>query len=264
MDGIIYDIKRFALHDGPGIRSTVFFKGCPLGCWWCHNPESRNPCIEKTVKLNKLEGKEIEVEEQTGYRIESDDLLEEIKKDIAFMDESGGGVTFSGGEPLLQPGFLSEILKICRKEKIHTALDTSGYSDESTFQKIAVLSDLVLFDIKHLDEEKHVLYTGVSNKKILINLDFLHKIVHPVIIRFPVIPGINDSGHIKVMIKELKNRYPRFTEIHLLPYHNIASHKYLRFNVENRMDSISSLTKEQIEPVVKDFKSAGFIVKVGG
>lgn len=264
MQGLIYDIKRFAIHDGPGIRTTVFFKGCPLDCWWCHNPESRKQCIEKTKKTNKLDDKEYIEEDITGYKISPEALIDELKKDIDFMEESGGGVTFSGGEPLMQPDFLESLLILCRKEKIHTAIDTSGYADNNIFKKIAGKADLFLFDLKHPDEEKHLKYTAVSAEMIFSNLKYLHEMKIPVIIRIPIIPGINDGKDIHDFIHLLKSKYPAFKEIHLLPYHNIASHKYERFGLEDRMkESKKSSDREMVE-IAKLFQKSGFETIVGG
>ena len=264
MKGLIYDIKRFALHDGPGIRTTVFFKGCPLDCWWCHNPESQNPCIETSTKTDFIEGKRLESVEETGYYISPDDLLREIQKDRAFMDESGGGVTFSGGEPFMQPAFLDEILKLCRQEGIHIALDTSGFVNHSLFRNTADSIDLFLFDIKHIDEDQHRKYTSVSNRLIFKNLDFLHISGKEVIIRFPLVPGINDGEHIPGLIDFLTRKYPDFRQVHILPYHNIASHKYERFLLQDRMKGTLVPEAGEVKKVAGLFRESGFEIKIGG
>jgi pyruvate formate lyase activating enzyme len=264
MTAIIYDIKRFALHDGPGIRTTVFFKGCPLNCWWCHNPESRSSCIEKTIRLNRLDDLEFEREELTGYYINAQDLLSEILKDKDFMDESGGGVTFSGGEPLMQADFLKEIITLCRKEGLHIAVDTSGYVSEKIMRELAHEPDLFLFDVKHTDADLHKKYTSVSNDLIFKNLDYLHQKKIPVILRFPVIRGINDGEYLLQMIELLNHRYPDYKRIHLLPFHNIASHKYERFGIENRMKEVAVFSENELEDIAGTFEQYGFQVKTGG
>lgn len=264
MPGLIYDIKRFALHDGPGIRTTVFFKGCPLNCWWCHNPESRNPCIEKSVRVDRIDDTGIEVEEETGYEISSPDLLAEILKDKVFMEESDGGVTISGGEPFMQSSFLKEILTLCRGEGVHTAVDTSGYVQEDKFRVIAGLADLFLFDIKHIDDSEHLRYTSVSNELIFKNLEFLHNNRIPTIIRFPVVRGVNDGDHLKRMAGFLQKKYPDFSELHILPFHNIAAHKYEKFGLENRMKDTKIFSERELEMMSEVFKNKGFKVKTGG
>ena len=264
MTGLIYDIKRFALHDGPGIRTTVFFKGCSLDCWWCHNPESRRSCIETSKKITRLDGKEFETEEETGEVISVEELLERIKKDKVFMDESGGGVTFSGGEPLQQHDFLAEMLRLCRDEKIHTAIDTSGYAEPDVLRKIAALTDLFLYDIKLLEDKDHIRYTGVSNRQIFTNLDYLYLHKIPLIFRIPVIPVINDGEKMSSMISFLCKNYPGYREVHLLPYHSIALQKYHRFGIENRMIGIQALHEKDLSPLADDFIKAGYEVKIGG
>jgi len=171
-EGIIFDIKRYAINDGPGIRTTVFLKGCPLNCWWCHNPEGINLNIEK-LNINKKINTKINQKEKIGYKINVKDLTNELLKDYIFYKESGGGVTFSGGEPLIQIDFLHSILLECKKNNIKTAIDTCGYSTIKKIDKIYDYVDLFLYDIKFIDEKQHLKYTGKSNEKILSNLKYL-------------------------------------------------------------------------------------------
>ena len=138
MQGVIFDIKHYAIHDGPGIRQTIFFKGCALGCWWCHNPESRSNEPFTYIKREKLEGREVEVKEIVGKKYTVSELLQIIEKDRVFFEESGGGVTISGGEPLLQFEFLLKLLKSCKEKDIHTCLDTTGLTQQEKIEKIAV------------------------------------------------------------------------------------------------------------------------------
>lgn len=264
MKALIYDIKRFAVHDGPGIRTTIFFKGCPLGCWWCHNPESRKVEIEHTKKINRLDGKSFTVETQTGEYWSVENLIAEILKEKVFMDESGGGVTLSGGEPFIYYEFVEKLLDALKIENIHTAIDTTGYTSEEIFSQLANKADLFLFDLKHLDDDLHRKYTGVSNKLILRNLEYLHNKNIPVIIRYPLIPGINDGDNIFQMNKYLLNKCPKFKELHILPYHNIAAHKYRQFGIENKMEHQPEPMKKQINEVKNVFEDAGFQVIIGG
>ncbi|MCF8378016.1 MAG: glycyl-radical enzyme activating protein [Bacteroidales bacterium] len=264
MKALIYDIKRFAVHDGPGIRTTIFFKGCPLECWWCHNPESRRAEIEHTQKINKLDGKKFTTQIQTGKPWKVEDLMKEIRKEKPFMFESGGGVTLSGGEPLFYPEYLEQVLDALRTENIHTAIDTSGYASEEIFTRLALKADLFLYDIKHMNNDLHKKYTGVGNITILKNLEFLHKSRIPVIIRFPLIPGINDGSNVIEMRNYLLDYCPEFKEIHILPYHNIASHKYRQFGIENKMPGQTEPSQRQINDVKNTFMESGFLVKIGG
>jgi len=159
--GIIFNIKKFAIHDGPGIRTTIFFKGCPLGCDWCHNPEG----IKSEIEI--INNKKI------GYEIDKTNLMKIILKDKIFYEQSNGGVTISGGEPFAQIEFLKSILIECKKNKIHTTLDTCGYTTINEIKKIYNYVDIFLYDLKIIDEKKHVIYTGKSNKNILRNLKYL-------------------------------------------------------------------------------------------
>jgi len=264
MEGTIFDIKHFAVHDGPGIRQTIFFKGCPLSCWWCHNPESQNVNPEKYTRINKLDGKEFKKEETIGYKILVEDLFKTIQGDKIFYEESGGGVTFSGGEPLMQPDFLYEILKLCRKDNIHTCIDTTGFTSFNTIQKIAEIADCFLFDIKLIHNTEHQRYTGVPVDGILDNLQWLDNNHKNVVLRFPVIPEITNTKEnitdIISFIKSLKN----IRQIDLLPYHNISNGKYSRFKMENKMKDTKPLSDEDMLKLKSEFESLGFKVGIGG
>ena len=264
MKALIYDIKRFAIHDGPGIRITIFFKGCPLGCWWCHNPESRKAEIEHTKRVNKIDGKSFEVDVETGEYKRIEKIIGEILKEKVFMDESGGGVTLSGGEPLLQHEFVINFLDKLKALGIHTAIDTTGYASKKVFSLVADKADLFLYDLKNMNEEKHLKYTGVSNKIIFQNLEYLHLNKIPTIIRYPFIPGITDKGNIEEMKNYLLKSCPDFKEIHILPYHNIAAHKYRQFGIQDKMEKHAEPGEEEIDRVKNIFENAGFHVKIGG
>jgi pyruvate formate lyase activating enzyme len=265
MKGLIFDIKRFAIHDGSGIRVTVFLKGCPLSCWWCHNPESRSPEIQTMTREQKVNGKVFHVEEQIGKWMTPDEVMNQIERERVFMEESDGGVTFSGGEPLMQHEFLGEVLEICKDNFIHTALDTTGFASRAVLRSIMDKVDVFLYDIKHLDDKKHKNYAGVSNKKILDNLKYLHDNNKNIIVRFPVIPGINDDAeHIDHLNSYIKEELPGIKEVDILPYHNIAEHKYEKLKLPYLMSGNRKLDALNISSIQQKFENSGFLVKVGG
>jgi len=263
MSGIIFDIKKFAVHDGSGIRTTIFFKGCPLKCWWCHNPESRETEPE-IIDLNSDTQKNYnhKKEETVGYHISPDKLLKEIQKDRIFYDQSGGGVTFSGGEPMMQIEFLKEISELCQKDGISTYVDTSGYSPFEDFEKIAQLTDCFLYDIKLMEDESHQKYTGVSNKMILDNLKKLSAMHDNIIPRIPLIPQITDTSEnlsaMAVFLKQLKN----IKEINLLPYNIFGKSKYKKFNFDNKLTGLETQTEEQLRQMIKPFEGTGLKIRI--
>lgn len=264
MKGIIFDIKHFAVHDGPGIRTTVFLKGCPLNCWWCHNPESQKPEPEIYQQTRKLDDIDFSETKTLGYTIDSSELIPKITGDKVFHDESSGGVTFSGGEPLLQFNFLSELLEKSKKENIHTAVDTTGYASPKIFRQIAQKADLFLFDLKIIDSELHEKYTGVPTKPIINNLRWLDDNNIDTIIRFPVIPNITNTkeniSQILVFLESLQN----INRIDILPYHNISNAKYKRFKIENKMENVPAFEEEDMYRLKEEFENIGFIVSIGG
>jgi len=251
-NGTIYNIQHFSVHDGPGIRTTVFFTGCPLTCWWCHNPESRSAEIEH------MNGSTI------GKTYTVQELFDILKKDIIFYDQSGGGVTFSGGEPVSQVDFLSEILKLCHANGIHTAIDTSGFADQGSFAKILPDTDLFLYDLKLMDPDLHKKYTSVSNICILKNLDFLLRNKARVIIRIPLVPEITNTEINIGLVQEFLGKYHPLPEINLLPYHRTAVGKYEKLNIKSKMTGSRELTKHEIENTLQLFRSSGHQVKLGG
>jgi len=246
-EGIIFDIKRYAIHDGPGIRTTVFFKGCPLSCWWCHNPESRSLSVERfELSNNKTE--------TVGRKITSSELLEIIKKDLIFFEESGGGVTFGGGEPLMQPEFLLTILKRCKEEGLHTTIDTTGYASRDILQKTAPFIDLYLYDIKLLNDREHLKYTGVSNKLILDNLRFLLDLKKNVILRMPIIPGVTDSENNLKLFKTFLNTIMPRPPVEFLNFNILAPAKYQRFNLPYRLAQTEPLSDEAFKRLTEEFR----------
>ncbi len=244
----IFRIQRYSIHDGPGIRTTLFFQGCPLRCHWCHNPESQpmpEPADEPRVSL-------------------TENLVREIEKDLIYFDESGGGVTFSGGEPLCQPELLMALLTACREREIHTCLDTSGFAPFQVLEPAARAADLVLYDIKIYDEKRHQDMINGSSPLILGNLEKLSELKMPVKLRFPLIPSMTDSSkNIKGLIDFLIHR-TSFRDIHILPYHNTGAGKYEHLNRDNPMGNISPPEFEQIEAVAGLFDQNGFNTSIGG
>ena len=257
MTGIVFDIKRFAIHDGPGIRTSLFFKGCSLSCWWCHNPESRKTGVEQ---LNfKFKGKN-----HIGWETTSEQLLLEVEKDRPFYEQSNGGITFTGGEPLMQSDFLVETAKLFKQNNLHLCLDTTGFSSPKIFQEVSQYIDLFLFDLKHLDDEAHKKHTGVSNKSILRNLEYLVENKKEVHIRFPLIPTINDqTAHLKNVANYL-SRLKHIKNISILPYHKIAQGKYKQLNFTNKMTGIKEPSENEVSDVKSLFEKYGFNVKIGG
>jgi pyruvate formate lyase activating enzyme len=251
--GVIFDIKRFAIHDGRGIRTTVFFKGCPLNCHWCHNPESQEKEPAATPAKKTID--------QT---VSVEYVMAEIEKDILFYDESRGGVTFSGGEPLMQPLFLKALLDECKKRDIHAILDTSGYASSHIFNSIIDKVDLFHYDLKLMDIALHQKYTGVPNQQINENLKKLSIKKKNVVIRFPVIPGITDTAVNLKEIAEFISSLKGINEIDLLPYHRTAAEKYRRLKKEYLLDGLNPPTKKKMMDLKASFEARGFKVKIGG
>lgn len=261
----IFDIKRFAVHDGPGIRTTVFLKGCPLRCAWCHNPESQEKDPLSVDIMRKVNGKSVPGLKVYGEKMEVEQVVEILVKDIHFYEESGGGVTFSGGEPLMQPVELAQLLEACKTQGLHSTVDTCGFAREVDFERIMDFTDLFLFDLKNMDPGLHRKYTGVDNSLILSNADFLLEKGATVIFRIPVIPGINTTeGEVSAMVSFLKARADKLTEIHLLPYHRIAESKYRRLGMEERMAKVAEPDEAFIRQLKKEFERTGLEVIIGG
>lgn len=262
--GMIFNIERYAVHDGPGIRTIVFLSGCQLRCLWCANPEGQelkprltffsdkctgcgkcisvcsNKAIEQingkmVMNWNKckrcLECVEIcpnEARQSITKVMTSNEVLEKIIKDIPFYLRSNGGATLSGGEPLMQCDFSSEILRLCKEKNIHTTIETSGFADWDDFVKILKYTDFIFFDIKHMDSKKHKYGAGVGNEKILENLRKISNLNKNIVIRIPIIPGFNDSvENIEKTTKFVKN-LKNITKLELLPYHKLGVIKYER------------------------------------
>lgn len=270
MKATIFDIKEFALNDGDGIRTTVFFKGCPLRCIWCHNPEGLSPTPELFIKGSRckncglcrrgcshpecqpygrcLKICPLDLVCIAGKEWELSELFEKLILGKDILNSSGGGVTFSGGEPLMQSEFLYQILMML-KGNIHTAIETSGYSDEDTFKKIASACDFVIMDIKFISDGLHKKYTGVSNKKILKNAKWLMTSGIPHLFRIPLIPKITDTKDNLFMISEFVGN----DKIELLSYNTLAPAKYKSVG---RSFGLNILEEDISDPDITFFKNA--------
>jgi pyruvate formate lyase activating enzyme len=256
MVGLVFNIQRFSIQDGPGIRTTVFLKGCPLRCQWCHNPESQD-CGPERMPVNRfMSGEGRRVETVVGKWQTAEEVFREMERDAVFYSESGGGVTLSGGEPMMQDDFVVELLALCKARAIHTAIDTSGHAEPAAFRKVMELADLFLFDLKLMDDSRHVEYTGVSNELAIRNLELLARIGKSIIIRFPVIPGItDDKENIRMIAGLMQNLQLR--RIDLLPYHSIAREKYRRLGREYFPEGIEEPEATHMERIGEAFSRTG-------
>ena len=265
--GYIFDIQKYAIHDGPGIRTTVFFHGCPLECWWCHNPECWQPVLKNTSLQDRSQDMQLRFirrPNRTGQLVTSDIVLNEVMKDQVFYDQSGGGVTFSGGEPMMQLEFLFELLKVCKQNGVGTAVDTCGYAPEEYFVKIYDLVDLFLYDLKIMEIKAHRKYTGVSNELILSNLIMLSEKGRKTYLRIPLIPGITDTEKNLNAILEFITPLKNIQHINLLPYNCLGEDKYRRLNIHFRMGHFEVQTDDELQKRRKLFEAAGYKVKIGG
>lgn len=276
------NISRFCTDDGPGIRTTVFLKGCPLRCAWCHNPESQNTdpeiwweqkacthcglCI--TVCPNGVhsmqEGRHAfdpracshcgrcekicpkGALELVGKPVSTQAVFEEVQKDTVFYRTSGGGMTISGGEPLMQPKFTAELLKLCKRDGIHTAIETSGFASKDALAQVLPYCDLVLFDIKETDEEKHKACTGVSLKPVLENLRHIENAGIPLLLRAPIIPGWNDREEHLLALRKLRESLQHCEGLQIMPYHSIGAYKYEKLQKAYRCKDVLEPDTETI------------------
>ena len=259
--GIIFDIKKYAIHDGPGIRTTIFFKGCSMGCQWCHNPESKNFGVEDFAVKDRV--KNVTKNETVGYEISVDDIMEKIEKDRVFYDESDGGVTFSGGEPLVQTNFLLDVLKKCKKSNIHTTVDTCGEASWKNFEKIIKYVDLFLYDLKIIDNVLHNKYTGVTNNRIHENLKNLLKNGKDVELRIPLIPDVTDIDvNLDDMIKFILSLKTKLT-VTLLPYNPLNRDKLDRYCLENKLGKLKTQPSKRLFEIKQKFVMNGIDAIIG-
>lgn len=252
--GCIFNIQRYSIHDGPGIRTIVFFKGCPLSCLWCSNPESQSSEIE--IKWDKTKGDPMSTGEQGRYVLVSE-IMKEVLKDKEFYEESHGGVTLSGGEVLMQHEFASELLKSLKKENIHTAIETTGFSSKEIFTDFIDNVDLLLYDIKHYNRQKHFEGTNVYNDLIIENLKIAILKGKDVIVRIPVIPEFNSS------LEDAKGFCELFktigvTKINLLPFHQFGQKKYTLLNKKYIFKDVKQLHEEDLMEYKKIFIENNF------
>lgn len=298
MEGIVFDIQHYAVYDGPGIRTLVFLKGCPLSCLWCQNPESQElkpeisyfkekcvkcglcveACPNNAIKLTDdgvIRDKDLcllcakcveacpnEVMQQIGKPMSVDEVVSIAERDKPFYETSGGGITISGGEPTLQSKFLLGLLKSFKQKGIHTAIETCGFFKEDLIESLANLVDLFLFDIKHLDPNEHKKYTNVSNEKILNNFAKIHSKVGSkrIIARIPIIPGVNtDLKNIEDIANFLKNIHYS-GPVHLMPYNKMAKTKYEKVGKGHLYKDMGDLTEEKLEDITRKFEYYNFEV----
>jgi pyruvate formate lyase activating enzyme len=297
----IFDIKRYAVHDGPGIRTAVFFKGCPLHCRWCHNPEGVETRAELLMRpgicarcyacldscphgaLRKDKDGSVAVDHNlcdacsacveicptgalqiAGRTIGLRELLGEVEKDRIFYDQSGGGVTLTGGEPLMQHEFVGAFLEALRQRRIHSVLDTSGYAPEDVFRRTAAGADLLLFDLKLLDEARHKEWTGVSNRLILDNLKWAASSGPPVNIRIPLVSGVNDDADEIERMADFIAALKTVRSVNLLPYHKGGVEKAARLGKASAFPEFPLLRRERVREIRDLYRDRGFAVKTGG
>lgn len=295
-----FNIQRYAIHDGPGIRTTVFLKGCPLSCSWCHNAEGRavdrelyllperciqcGACLEvcpqpppvgtdedAAADRNRCVrcGQCVDVcptgaRQLAGWSVTVDELLDLLERDRPFYEESDGGVTFSGGEPLMQPEFLLACLAACRERGLHTAVDTSGYAPRDLMMEVATRTDLFLYDLKLLDDARHREYTGVPLAPILANLRDLVRAGAPIWLRVPLIPKVNDDLANLKAIGAFVAALDGIERVHVLPYHRVGSDKYRRLGQPYALGELQPPTPDNVEKAAECLSSFGLKVYKGG
>lgn len=254
--GRIFDIQRFSIHDGPGIRTIIFLKGCVLRCRWCCNPESQ----EYDIQTMMVQGKSKII----GRNVTVEEVMEEIKKDLPYYRRSGGGVTLSGGEALCQPDFAAALLQACREYGIHTAMESTGYADFNVIQRYLPYLDVFLMDIKHTDSKKHEMFTTKSNELILKNARKIAETGGKLIIRVPVIPTFNHTKEEIKAIADFAKTLPGVEELHLLPYHRLGQDKYEGLGREYTLSHIEPLSNEYMEELLEAANSSGLKCQIGG
>ncbi|MBR3555519.1 MAG: glycyl-radical enzyme activating protein [Oscillospiraceae bacterium] len=294
MEGTIFNIQRYSLDDGPGMRTTVFLKGCPLKCLWCSNPESQDPepivanrytackqcgkcvaqcptgaaaMVEGEVQIDRAKcvscGKCVEscfydAMHWTGEKVTVDKVMKTILRDKMYYENSGGGVTCSGGEILMQPDFVAEIFRRCHEQGIHTNADTCGFGTEEAVRKIMAYADLCYYDIKHMDPEKHKKYTGVGNEVILRNLELTLSLGVKTVVRVPLIPEHNaDEANLNALADYVKGLGSGVDHVCFLPYHVYGESKYKMIGRQYPLHDLRKLTEEEMQRAVEIVESRG-------
>ena len=298
---LIFDIKPYSINDGPGIRITIFLKGCPLSCDWCHNPEGISPHLQKLYSKAKCIGCGTCVEncplnaltltaegiitntdlcdlcgicadvcptkamEMSGTKVTVEEIMKRIRRETVMMDQSEGGVTISGGEPMMQSDFLIELLDALGSEGIHRAVDTTGLAKTETLLEVAKRTDLFLYDLKMMDSQRHKKFTGVTNEKILENLKILAESGANINIRIPLIKGINaDEDNIRKSAEFVAELAGEKKLVSLLPYHNIAIHKYGKLGQDYESGDMLEPSPTEIDNAIRIFAEFGLEAAVGG
>lgn len=255
--GRIFNIQRFSIHDGPGIRTIVFFKGCYMRCAWCSNPESQSGEIETLNEGGKIK--------TVGRDITVSDIMPEILADLPYYRRSGGGVTLSGGEVLCQAEFARELLKACKEAGLHTAIESAASSPYEKIEMLLPYLDLYLMDIKHMDSAKHKEYTGAENTRILENARRVAQSgACELIIRTPIVPTFNDSADEVRAISRFAASLPGVREHHLLPYHRLGQDKYSGLGRTYAMDGIEPPAREKMEYLLSVAEESGLKCQIGG
>jgi pyruvate formate lyase activating enzyme len=300
--GMVFDIQTYSLHDGPGIRTTVFLKGCPLSCIWCQNPESQHHQPEVMLYLERctgcsqcvsacpnqaiqiVDGKSHtnrnlcrgcgkcadicpnEARTLAGRVLSAEEVFLELKKDDIFYKKSGGGITLSGGEPLAQAEFSAAILSLCKQAGLHTAIETSGIAGWDIFKTVLEYVDLILYDLKHMDSPSHQRYTGVPNDLILENVKRIRKEYSiPIVARIPIIPGYNaDLKNIEATASFITSELGLDTKVNILAYHRLGESKYSRLEREISRINTTPPTSEQMAALQKTIETFGLTVSIGG
>ena len=254
--GRIFDIQRFSVHDGPGIRTLVFLKGCPLRCRWCCNPESQSYEIQQMEMNGKVK--------TVGRDVTAGEIIDEVERDTVYYKRSGGGLTLSGGESLTQPDFAEALLALAHQHSINTAMESTGFAEFSVISRLLPHLDLYLMDIKHMDSQKHKEFTGQFNDKILENAQKIARSPVKLIIRTPVIPTFNDTEEEIRAIAKFAASLPGVEEMHLLPYHRIGTDKYKGLGREYTLSHIEPPSQEHMEKLLKIVTECGLKGQIGG
>jgi len=300
MMGVVFSIERYALEDGPGIRTLVFLKGCPLKCKWCANPESqiftpqilyfRNKCVScrRCIELCPHDAIQISDEfglitdpdrctlcgtcidacyhgarEMSGEEMEVRDVLDIVERDKMFYDKTGGGVTISGGEPLLQTRFVRELTRECRESGIHTAIETTLYANKETVKLALEFNDLVFVDVKHINSDLHEQFTGVRNERILENIKMIDELGKQFIVRIPFIPGFNDDDDTQILIYQWAAKLKNLKWIEILPYHRLGMGKYLGLGRSYPMGDVSPVSKQSLSYLRSMGVEFGVEIRIG-